>query len=93
MARVESPQRTGSVPGLVDNPWKQQQQQVRFDPLDRDASFDVVVVGAGVVGLTAALALAKAGGCPSRGTCRTCSTLATVPLVEHAVPILCQCCS
>ena len=71
MAGVAPPQqRSGSLPGLVDNPWKQQQQQIRFDPLDRDASFDVVVVGAGVVGLTAALALAKAGGCSLRGTCR-----------------------
>ncbi len=88
MARVASQQRTGSVPGLVDNPWKQQDQQMRFDSLDRDASFDVVVVGAGVVGLTAALALAKAGGC-QQGTCRTCRTPATLHVVQRGVALEC----
>lgn len=49
MPAAEASERTWGSAGL------------RFDPLDRDASADVVVVGAGFIGLTAALDLAAAG--------------------------------
>ncbi|KAK9806202.1 hypothetical protein WJX72_005142 [[Myrmecia] bisecta] len=64
MASTATQQETrtrSGIPGLVNNPWKQQDQRIQFPRLERDANFEVVVIGAGVVGLTAALALAKAG--------------------------------
>ncbi len=41
--------------------WLDTAEQPRFAPLDRDAEYDVAVVGAGITGLTAAYHLKKAG--------------------------------
>jgi glycine/D-amino acid oxidase-like deaminating enzyme/nitrite reductase/ring-hydroxylating ferredoxin subunit len=49
------------VPGLRETLWKQQDQKVTFPKLQKDASFDVIVVGAGISGLSIAYNLLKAG--------------------------------
>lgn len=47
--------------GLTDNPWKQSKQSVLYPALESDLQADVVVVGAGVAGLTIAYRLATQG--------------------------------
>jgi len=49
------------VPGLRQTLWEQQDQKVTYPKLEKDASADVVVVGAGISGLSIAYNLAKAG--------------------------------
>lgn len=51
----------GVVPGLRQTLWDQQDQKVTYPKLEKDASADVVVVGAGISGLSIAYNLAKAG--------------------------------
>lgn len=49
------------VPGLRQTLWNQQDQKVTYPKLEKDASFDVIVVGAGISGLSIAYNLLKAG--------------------------------
>lgn len=52
----------GAVPGVRDTVWDQVQLAVPSNPkLTKDATADVVVVGAGIAGLSVAYNLAKAG--------------------------------
>lgn len=52
----------GAVPGVRDTVWDQKQLAVPSNPkLDRDLHAEVVVVGAGIAGLSVAYNLAKAG--------------------------------
>ena len=52
----------GAVPGVRDTVWDQVQLAVPSNPkLKRNATADVVVVGAGIAGLSVAYNLAKAG--------------------------------
>lgn len=52
----------GAVPGVRDTVWDQVQLAVPSNPkLKRNAIADVVVVGAGIAGLSVAYNLAKAG--------------------------------
>jgi ribulose 1,5-bisphosphate synthetase/thiazole synthase len=51
------------VPGLSkDSPWNQKSLAPKYPPLTEDTTADVVVVGAGIAGLTCAYNLAKEGG-------------------------------
>lgn len=47
--------------GLSDNCWEQAKQKPKYAPLNKDIQVDVCIVGAGMVGLTTAYRLAKAG--------------------------------
>lgn len=47
--------------GLSDNCWEQAKQKPKYAPLNKDIEVDVCIVGAGMVGLTTAYRLAKAG--------------------------------
>ena len=49
------------VPGLRQTLWNQQDQKVTYPKLEKDAGFDVIVVGAGISGLSIAYNLLKAG--------------------------------
>lgn len=49
------------VPGLRQTLWNQQDQKVTYPKLEQDESFDVIVVGAGISGLSIAYNLLKAG--------------------------------
>jgi glycine/D-amino acid oxidase-like deaminating enzyme/nitrite reductase/ring-hydroxylating ferredoxin subunit len=49
------------LPGKAESCWTDKAPRTRFSKLQGNAVADVVVVGAGIVGLTAALALARAG--------------------------------
>jgi glycine/D-amino acid oxidase-like deaminating enzyme/nitrite reductase/ring-hydroxylating ferredoxin subunit len=49
------------VPGLRETVWHQQDQKVTYPKLEKDASADVIVVGAGISGLSIAYNLLKAG--------------------------------
>lgn len=49
------------VPGLRETLWNQQDQKVTYPKLEKEASADVVVVGAGISGLSIAYNLLKAG--------------------------------
>ena len=46
---------------MVGTPWDQQDQKVTYPKLEKDASADVVVVGAGISGMSIAYNLAKGG--------------------------------
>lgn len=51
-----------AVPGLAaQSPWNQKALDVKYPPLTSDASADVVVIGAGIAGLSCAYNLAKEG--------------------------------
>ena len=50
------------TPGLTDNCWEQSKQKPKYPALNKDIEVDVVIVGAGFVGLTAAYSLTQAGG-------------------------------
>ncbi len=50
-----------STPGLSDNCWEQGKQKPKYPALNKDTEADVVIVGAGIVGLTAAYNLTQAG--------------------------------
>jgi glycine/D-amino acid oxidase-like deaminating enzyme/nitrite reductase/ring-hydroxylating ferredoxin subunit len=52
---------TDTLPGKAESCWTDKAPRTRFPKLQGNATADVVVVGAGIVGLTAALALARAG--------------------------------
>ena len=59
---VEDVTHLGAVPGVRDTVWDQVQLAVPSNPkLKRNATADVVVVGAGIAGLSVAYNLAKAG--------------------------------
>jgi NADPH-dependent 2,4-dienoyl-CoA reductase/sulfur reductase-like enzyme len=49
------------VPGLRETLWNQQDQKVTYPKLEKEASADVIVVGAGISGLSIAYNLLKAG--------------------------------
>lgn len=49
------------VPGLRETLWNQQDQKVTYPKLETEASADVIVVGAGISGLSIAYNLLKAG--------------------------------
>ena len=50
------------TPGLSDNCWEQSKQKPKYPALNTDTEVDVVIVGAGIVGLTTAYNLTQAGG-------------------------------
>jgi ribulose 1,5-bisphosphate synthetase/thiazole synthase len=53
------------VPGLADQSvWNQKSLDIKYPPLQEDITADVVVIGAGIAGLTCAYQLAKAGWLP-----------------------------
>ena len=57
-----APPPPAQVPGLAaGSPWNQKALDIKYPPLKEDASPDVVVIGAGISGLSCALSLAKAG--------------------------------
>lgn len=49
------------VPGLTETVWGQKVQGPKYPALDKDLKVDVVVIGAGISGLSIAYNLAKAG--------------------------------
>ncbi len=49
------------IPGLRHTVWDQQDQKVQYPKLQKDVSADVVVVGAGIAGLSVAYNLVKEG--------------------------------
>lgn len=49
------------VPGLRQTLWNQQDQKVTYPKLEKDVSSDVIVIGAGISGLSIAYNLLKAG--------------------------------
>ena len=50
------------TPGLSDNCWEQSKQKPKYPALNKNTEVDVVIVGAGIVGLTTAYNLTQAGG-------------------------------
>ncbi len=50
------------TPGLSDNCWEQSKQKPKYSALNKNTEVDVVIVGAGIVGLTTAYNLTQAGG-------------------------------
>lgn len=50
-----------AVPGLRDTVWNQADQKVMYPKLEKDMSADVVVVGAGLSGLSVAYNMVKEG--------------------------------
>jgi hypothetical protein len=50
------------TPGLSDNCWEQSKQKPKYPALSKNTEVDVVIVGAGIVGLTTAYNLTQAGG-------------------------------
>ena len=51
------------MPGLSpESPWNQKALDIKYSPLAEDLTADVVVIGAGIAGLTCAYQLAKEGG-------------------------------
>ena len=50
------------TPGLSDNCWEQSKQKPKYAALNKNTEVDVVIVGAGIVGLTTAYNLTQAGG-------------------------------
>ena len=50
-----------SLPGRPQSFWTEAAPVVSFPPLDRDETFDVAVLGAGITGVTAALLLKREG--------------------------------
>ena len=59
-----SPEHT--VPGLTKSVWQQNRLAQKYPKLTRDLETDVVVVGAGIAGLTCAYLLLKEGACPAQ---------------------------
>jgi NADPH-dependent 2,4-dienoyl-CoA reductase/sulfur reductase-like enzyme len=58
------PARSAQVPGLsAGSCFNQKALTVKYPPLKENISADVVVVGAGIAGLSCAYNLAKEGGC------------------------------
>ncbi len=49
------------IPGLRHTVWDQQDQKVQYPKLQKDVSADVVVIGAGIAGLSVAYNLVKEG--------------------------------
>ncbi|DBA83939.1 TPA: hypothetical protein ACH3X1_006435 [Trebouxia sp. C0004] len=49
------------TPGLSDNCWEQSKQKPKYPALNKNTEVDIVVVGAGIVGLTTAYNLTQAG--------------------------------
>jgi glycine/D-amino acid oxidase-like deaminating enzyme/nitrite reductase/ring-hydroxylating ferredoxin subunit len=52
---------TEKLPGKAESCWVDKAPRTRFPKLQSNAAADVAVIGAGIVGLSAALSLAKAG--------------------------------
>ena len=50
-----------AIPGLRRTAWDQQDLQVEYPKLDQDKTADVVIVGAGIAGLSVAYNLVRAG--------------------------------
>ena len=61
------PARPAQVPGLsAGSCWNQKALTIKYPPLKENISADVVVVGAGIAGLSCAYNLAKEGGYAAR---------------------------
>lgn len=48
-------------PGVLDNLWQQNKQKQKYAALSKDTAADVVIIGAGIMGLSLAYVLAKNG--------------------------------
>lgn len=60
----------GAVPGLVENPWEQAALTPKYAALgQQDITTDVVVIGAGISGLSVAYNLVCAGGAGQQQLC------------------------
>jgi glycine/D-amino acid oxidase-like deaminating enzyme/nitrite reductase/ring-hydroxylating ferredoxin subunit len=58
---VSAPTQIGSLPGRAVSPWLDDAAGAERPPLERDRTADVAVIGAGIVGVSAALELARDG--------------------------------
>ena len=58
---VKSPERSSELPGMAESYWMATSPGTAFPPLDGDGQADVTVIGGGIVGVTTAFLLKRAG--------------------------------
>ena len=58
---AESPERSSELPGMAESYWLATSPETAFPPLGGDGQADVTVIGGGIVGVTTAFLLKRAG--------------------------------